>query len=60
MNILHDENNDGKIKKGFVLPLEGVGFSNYQAIGFGNKPKFSKASFEFLSNVKIRIKVIYM
>ncbi len=60
VNILHDENNDGKIKKGFVLPVEGIGFSNYQSIGFGNKPKFSKASFELLSNTKIRIKVIYM
>lgn len=59
-NILHDENNDGKIKKGFVLPVEGIGFSNYQSIGFGNKPKFSKASFELFSNKKIKIKIIYM
>lgn len=60
VNILHDEDNDGKIKKGFVLPVEGIGFSNYQSIGFGNKPKFSKASFELFSNTKISIKVIYM
>ena len=60
VNILHDENNDGKIKNGFVLPVEGIGFSNYQSIGFGNKPKFSKASFELFSNTKISIKVIYM
>lgn len=60
VNILHDENNDGKIKKGFILPVEGIGFSNYQSIGFGNKPKFSKASFELLNNTKISIKVIYM
>lgn len=60
VNILHDENNDGKIKKGFVLPEEGIGFSNYQSIGFGNKPKFSKASFALFNNTKIRIKVIYM
>ena len=29
VNILHDENNDGKIKKGIILPKEGIGFSNY-------------------------------
>jgi len=29
INILHDEDNNGKIKKGFVLPKEGMGFSNY-------------------------------
>ncbi|MDA3905768.1 MAG: DUF2141 domain-containing protein [Bacteroidales bacterium] len=29
VNILHDENNNGKIDKGFLFPKEGVGFSNY-------------------------------
>jgi uncharacterized protein (DUF2141 family) len=32
VNILHDENNDGKIEKGFILPLEGIGFSNRKTI----------------------------
>jgi uncharacterized protein (DUF2141 family) len=60
VNILHDEDNNGKIKKGFILPKEGIGFSNYQSIGIGNKPKFSKASFTLESDLKIKVKVIYL
>ena len=59
VNILHDEDNNGKIKKGFILPKEGIGFSNYQAIGIGNKPNFKKASFILDSDLKINVKVIY-
>ena len=44
VNILHDENNNGKIDKGFILPIEGIGFSNYQTIGLSNRPTFAKAS----------------
>ena len=60
VNILHDENKNGKIDKGFILPVEGIGFSNYQSIGFTNMPNFSKASFELKENKSIRVKVIYM
>lgn len=60
VSILHDEDNDGKIKKGFILPKEGIGFSNYQSIGIGNKPKFNKASFNLESDLKIMVKMIYM
>lgn len=60
VNILHDENNDGKIKKRFILPIEGIGFSNYQSIGLTNRPNFSKASFELKENKSINVKVIYM
>ncbi len=60
INILHDENNDEKIDKGFILPTEGIGFSNYTSIGFTNKPKFSKASFELNTNMEVNVKVIYM
>ncbi len=60
VNILHDENEDGKIDKGFFLPIEGVGFSNYKSIGLTNRPNFSKASFELTSDKKIEVKVIYM
>mgnify|MGYP000949467765 CR=1 FL=1 len=59
VNILHDENKNGKIDKGFMLPKEGVGFSNYQSIGLTNRPKFSKASFQLTSNKSISVKVIY-
>ncbi|MBK7213212.1 MAG: DUF2141 domain-containing protein [Bacteroidales bacterium] len=59
VNILHDENNDGKIKKGMILPKEGIGFSNFQSIGLSNKPSFRKASFDLQSNKALTIKIIY-
>lgn len=60
VNILHDENNNGKIDKGFILPKEGIGFSNYQTIGLTNRPTFSKASFVLLGNKKVNVKIIYL
>lgn len=60
VNILHDENENGQIDKGFILPIEGVGFSNYQSVGLTNRPNFSKACFELKENKTISIKVIYM
>ena len=59
VNILHDENNDGKIKKGIILPKEGIGFSNFQSIGLSNKPSFRKASFDLQSDKALKIKIIY-
>lgn len=60
VNILHDENNNGKIDKGLILPKEGIGFSNIESIGFGNKPSFAKASFSLKGDSAIVVKVIYM
>lgn len=60
VNILHDENNDGKIKRGIILPKEGIGFSNFQSIGISNRPSFSKASFNVLSDKKIKVNIIYL
>ena len=60
VNILHDENENGEINKGFILPIEGIGFSNYQSIGLTNRPNFSKASFTLDSDKKISIKIIYL
>jgi len=59
VNILHDENNDGKIKKGIILPKEGIGFSNFQSIGISNKPTFSKAAFNVTNNKSVSVKIIY-
>ena len=59
-NILHDENKNGKIDKGFILPIEGIGFSNYKSIGLMNRPKFPKASFSLNSDKTVVVKVIYM
>lgn len=60
VNIFHDENGNGKIDKGFLLPKEGIGFSNYESIGLRNKPSFEKASFRVEGDTSIVIKVIYM
>ena len=60
VNILHDENSDGKIKKGFVKPVEGIGFSNYQAIRITNRPNFAGASFQLKTDMEIEVKIIYM
>ncbi|MDA3868228.1 MAG: DUF2141 domain-containing protein [Salinivirgaceae bacterium] len=60
INILHDEDVDGKIKKGIILPKEGIGFSNYQSIGLLNKPEFGKASFNLTSDKTLDVKIIYL
>jgi uncharacterized protein (DUF2141 family) len=60
VNILHDENKNGKIDKGFILPIEGIGFSNFQSIGLTNRPNFAKASFDVKQNKTISIMVIYL
>lgn len=60
VNILHDENKNGKIHKGFILPIEGIGFSNFQSIGITNRPNFTKASFDLNADKKMHVKVIYM
>ena len=62
ISILHDENENGKIDKKFLLPIpnEGVGISNYQSIGLSNRPNFSKASFLVDSSMTMEVKIIYM
>jgi uncharacterized protein (DUF2141 family) len=59
VNILHDENKNGKIEKGFIFPIEGIGFSNLKSIGLSNRPNFSKTSFELNEDKAIKVKVIY-
>ncbi len=49
--IIHDENNDGKLQKGFLFrPKEGFCFSN-NAVGLLGPPSFKKASFDFRKKV---------
>ncbi|SFV53437.1 hypothetical protein MNB_SV-6-848 [hydrothermal vent metagenome] len=60
INILHDENKNGEIDKGLLLPTEGIGFSNYDSISITNKPNFKKASFKLNLDTKKSIKVIYL
>jgi uncharacterized protein (DUF2141 family) len=59
VNVLHDENRNGKIEKGFIFPIEGVGFSNFKTIGFTNRPNFIKASFDVSENKTLYVKMIY-
>lgn len=61
VTVLHDENNNGKIDKKFMLPLpkEGVGFSNYNDFGLSNRPNFKDASFNLNKDRMITVKVIY-
>ena len=60
INILHDEDEDGKIKKGWVLPVEGIGFSNLKSINPLNRPSFKKCKFELNDDKAIKVKIIYM
>jgi uncharacterized protein (DUF2141 family) len=60
VNILHDENNNSKIDKGFILPKEGIGFSNFKTIGLSNRPNIEKASFILNSNKVLMIKMVYL
>ena len=59
VNVLHDENRNGKIEKGFILPIEGIGFSNFETIGFTKRPNFLKASFDVNENKYVKVKMIY-
>ena len=60
VNVLHDENEDGRIDKTLFLPKEGIGFSNYNKIGLGNRPDFKNASFLLNDDMHIVVKMIYL
>lgn len=60
INVHHDENKDKKIDKGWILPIEGIGFSNFKSIGFSNRPNFKKASFYLDEDMTKTVDVIYM
>ncbi|MBD77345.1 MAG: hypothetical protein CL840_00225 [Crocinitomicaceae bacterium] len=60
INILHDENENGKIEKGWLLPLEGIGFSNLTSINPLNRPSYKKAKFQLKKDTTIEVKIIYM
>ncbi|MCZ8285577.1 MAG: DUF2141 domain-containing protein [Bacteroidia bacterium] len=58
--LLDDENNNGKMDFGWLLPQEGYGFSNYYHTGL-TKPKLTKFSFVVTEGSKaVEIKVKYM
>ncbi|MBW8200629.1 DUF2141 domain-containing protein [Flagellimonas abyssi] len=59
ISVLHDENKDGEIKMGLLLPKEGIGFSNFKTIGLSNRPNFRKASFMLDKDSTIVVNMIY-
>ncbi|HAG16911.1 MAG TPA: hypothetical protein DCG69_10415 [Bacteroidales bacterium] len=59
VNILHDENKNGTIDKGLILPKEGIGFSNFKTLGLRNRPNFEKASFKLETNLSIKVQIVY-
>ncbi len=61
VTILHDENDNEKIDKKFMLPLpkEGIGFSNFDDFGLNNRPNFRKTSFNLVKDTTIAVKIIY-
>ena len=58
-HILHDENKNSKLDKGFLLPEEGVGLSNYKTINLIHRPNFKDGSFLLDSDKSITIIVNY-
>jgi uncharacterized protein (DUF2141 family) len=59
--VMHDEDNDRKLKKGmFGIPKEGIGASN-NARGHFGPPKFDDAKFELRPGrtITTRIRLIY-
>jgi uncharacterized protein (DUF2141 family) len=59
INVMHDENNNGQVDKGFILPKEGIGFSNYTSINLSNRPNFKDASFNLSKDMTKKVTVIY-
>ncbi len=60
VSVFHDENSNGKIDKGLLMPVEGIGLSNFKSVNLFNPPNFKKASFMLDSNKKIVIDMIYL
>jgi len=58
--ILDDENSNGKMDYGMVLPKEGFGFSDYYHTGMSS-PTFDKFDFTLKNeNRSVQIKVRYL
>jgi uncharacterized protein (DUF2141 family) len=60
VNVFHDENNNGKLDKGFIKPKEGFGLTNFKSVNLLNRPNFKKASFKFNNDTLVKIKMIYL
>jgi len=54
--LLDDENRNGKLDYKFIIPKEGVGFSNYDQHGI-YRPVFNDFSFLLKKNVTLRVPI---
>jgi len=54
--LLDDENRNGKLDYKWVIPKEGIGFSNYDQHGI-RRPSFSDFSFLLKKNVTLRVPI---
>jgi len=54
--LLDDENRNGKLDYRFIIPKEGIGFSNYEHHGI-KRPVLSDFSFLLKKNVTLRIPI---
>ncbi len=54
--LLDDENKNGKLDYRFILPKEGVGFSNYEHHGI-QRPVLSDFSFLLKKNATLRVPI---
>ena len=59
LSVYHDENNNGKIDKGMLLPTEGVGLSNFTSIDLFHLPDFKSASFKLDKDKTVPIHLHY-
>ncbi len=60
VSVYHDENDNHKIDKGLIMPIEGIGLSNYKSVNLFHLPNFKNASFLLNHNSKVIIKLIYL
>ena len=59
VSLFHDENSNGMIDKGLMLPTEGVGLSNFKSVNLFHPPSFNTASFQLNKNRTVIIHMIY-
>ena len=60
VSVYHDENNNHKIDKGLIMPIEGIGLSNYKSVNLFHLPNFKNANFLLNHNKIIQIELIYL
>ena len=59
VSLFHDENANGIIDKGLMLPKEGVGLSNFRHVSLFHLPDFKQASLLLDQDKTVDIHLIY-